>query len=238
MIWRSRNVSDRVPHQAEIDRRGRRLEIGRREHYTMGENSKSYRFSLRDLFLFTLACSLLLFEWKMWGVASLLGTLTTLVCGAAFVWFFAARPIKNSRRVTIACVLFSLGNFALFPIFIFIAFHFISLFSWGSKGQLNFFNGLGIAFFGLLCTTVIAAWMLRLMIEPKWSLWFPFLIALNLWSGMILIGVMTDNDDNHIGQTFGADVLRGYATAMALFAIAIVLRWVKSLPTTRDDLAP
>jgi hypothetical protein len=202
----------------------------------MNENFKTYRFSLRGLFLFTLACSLLLFEWKMWGLASLLGTLTTLACGAAFVWFIASQPFRNSWKVTIACILNSLGTFVLLHVCTFIAFHLVSYLGWTATSQIRFFNGLGVAFVCLLLVTAFTAWMLRLMMEPKWSFWFPFLIIFNVWFGLLLVEVLTDHDDRHVGQTFGSDVLRGYATAMTVFALALVLRWVKSLPTTRDKL--
>lgn len=202
----------------------------------MDEQTSRYRFSLRGLFLFTLASSLLLFEWKMWGLASLLGTLTTLAAGAAFVGFFASHPFQNSGKVTILCILNSLGTFVLIHVCTFFAFHLVLYLGWTPTSQIRFFNGLGVAFVCLLLVTVFTAWMLRLMIEPKWSFWFPFLIVFNLWFAMILAAVLTDHDDSHTGQTFGTDLLRGYATAMAVFALALILRWVKALPTTRDEL--
>jgi hypothetical protein len=205
--------------------------------HAMNKSPASYRFSLRDLFLFTLACSLLLFEWKMWGTASLLGTLTTLVCGAAFAWFFAARPFKNTRSVTVLCIFLSLGNCILLAVLEYLNFHYITSLRSISATPLNWVGGFGIAFISLLVTTAILVALLQLMIKPNWSLRFPLLIVFNSWFGLFVIRQMIDGHDEHIGYTFGSNLLRGYGTAMAVFAVALVLRWVKSLPTSQDDLA-
>jgi hypothetical protein len=202
----------------------------------MNEISQSYRFSLRDLFLFTLACSLLLFEWKMWGVASLLGTLTTLVCGAVFAWCFVAYPFKNSPRLTMVGLALALGNFIL----IFLLKHqnsnYFSYLDWTSMSQENYVTGMVIAFLSLLLTTAIAVWLLGLMMKPNRSWLLPLLILLNVWLGYLLVWEIVDMYHNY-SPRYGEELMRGYGIAMLVFLVPLVLRWVKSLPTARDDLA-
>lgn len=201
----------------------------------MNENSTSYRFSLRTLFLITLACALLLFEWKMWGVASLLGTVTTLVCGAAFVWFFAARSLANSWKVTLACVLFSFGNFLLFFMIDRRLDPYAAISNWGLMTPMTWISGLGIAFCSLLFITAMLTVMLQLMAKRNWSFWFPLLIAFNAWHATLLFRAMENVGYGDVRLSFGSDLIRGYALVMLIFGIAIVNRWLKSLPTTRDD---
>ena len=208
----------------------------------MADKQPFYRFSIRDLLIVTAGFALLLFVSKRHGPPLTVSLTLTLISGGLFLKGISVWPIQKWKAPFAYCLLLNGVLLGLFLV--------VGTIRHSYSGPTNHFLSLGIQpayfleggteIFSLIFATawliVLSVFMVcyaQLIWHSKRPILSALLLLMNLSLAALIVNELLRDPYMKLNQ---AATLQGYLIALAALGLLLVIHWIKTFPTTREEI--